>query len=101
VGDQSDVEASTFMRSVSWLGRPSKPDLWLIEQLFLRDRRETDIATQIGITQQAISKRKWIILLRLRRYMAGTLSQQRDVFSPHIDSGNPTLAKPDALTAKK
>jgi hypothetical protein len=49
------------------LARLSKPDLWLIEQLFLRDRTETDIAAQIGITQPAISKRKRAIVMQLRR----------------------------------
>jgi DNA-directed RNA polymerase specialized sigma24 family protein len=56
-----------------WLGhalaRLSKPDLWLIEQLFLRDRTEANIATQIGISQPAISKRKRAIVMRLRRYI--------------------------------
>jgi hypothetical protein len=65
------------------LERLSKSDLWLIEQLFLKDRTEEDIATQIGITQQAVSKRKWMILLRLRRYTAGTLiSTERYFFGP-------------------
>jgi hypothetical protein len=44
------------------LARLSRSDLWIIEQLFLRDRTEADIATQIGITQQAISKRKHAIV---------------------------------------
>jgi hypothetical protein len=51
------------------LARLSKSDLWLIEQLFLKDRTEADIATQIGITQQAISKRKRTIVMQLRRYI--------------------------------
>ena len=62
--------------------RLSKLDLWLMEQLFLRDRTEANIATQIGITQQAVNKRKWMLLLRLRRYIAETSSEQRGVFSP-------------------
>jgi len=68
------------------LARLSKPDLWLIEQLFLRDRTEADIATQIGITQQAVNKRKWMILLRLRRCMSGT-SRHGGVFSPTSTAG--------------
>jgi DNA-directed RNA polymerase specialized sigma24 family protein len=56
------------------LARLPSSDLWLVEQLFLRDRTEADIATQIGITQQAVSKRKQLILLRLRRYMTRTSS---------------------------
>jgi hypothetical protein len=54
------------------LARLSKPDLWLLEQLFLRDRTEADVATQIGITQPAISKRKRAIVMRLRRYIDRT-----------------------------
>ena len=50
----------------------SKSDLWLVEELFLRDRTESDIATQIGITQQAISKRKRAIVMQLRRYIDRT-----------------------------
>jgi DNA-directed RNA polymerase specialized sigma subunit len=56
----------------SALAQLSKPDLWLIEQLFLRDRRERDIATQIGITQPAVSKRKRAIIMQLKRYIDRT-----------------------------
>jgi hypothetical protein len=54
------------------LARLSKSDLWLVGQLFLRDRTEADIATQIGITQQAINKRKRAIVMQLRRYIDRT-----------------------------
>ena len=54
------------------LARLSKPDLWLIEQLFLRDRTESNIATQTGITQQAVNKRKRVIVMQLRRYIDRT-----------------------------
>jgi hypothetical protein len=54
------------------LARFSKLDLWLIEQLFLRDRTEADVAAQIGITQPAISKRKRAIVMQLRRYIDRT-----------------------------
>ena len=64
------------------LARLSKPDLWLIEELFLRDRTEANIATQTGITQQAVNKRKWMLLLRLRQYMTDLPSEQRGVLSP-------------------
>jgi RNA polymerase sigma factor (sigma-70 family) len=69
-----DSFASAVIRD--WLGpalaRLPKPDLWLIEQLFLRDRTETDIAAQIGITQPAISKRKRSIVMQLRQYIDRT-----------------------------
>jgi DNA-directed RNA polymerase specialized sigma subunit len=54
------------------LARLSKSDRWLVEQLFLKDRTEVDIATQIGITQQAISKRKRAMVMQLRRYIDRT-----------------------------
>jgi DNA-directed RNA polymerase specialized sigma subunit len=54
------------------LARLSEPDLWLIEQLFLRDRTEANIATQIGINQPAISKRKRAIVMQLSRYVDRT-----------------------------
>ena len=57
------------------LARLSKSELWLIGQLFLKDRTEAEIATQIGITQQAVNKRKSMILLRLRGYMTKTSSR--------------------------
>lgn len=44
----------------------STPDLWLIVQLFWRDRTEADIATEIGITQQAVNKRKRAIVMQLK-----------------------------------
>ena len=53
----------------------SKSDLWLVEQLFVRGRTEATIATEAGITQQAVNKRKSMILLRLRGYMTGTSSR--------------------------
>ena len=52
--------------------RLSKLDLWLMEQLFLRDRTEADVAAQIGITQPAISKRKRAVAIQLRRYIDRT-----------------------------
>jgi len=57
------------------LARLTKSDLWLVEQLFLRGRTEATIATETGITQQAVNKRKSMILLRLRGYMTETSSQ--------------------------
>jgi hypothetical protein len=52
------------------LTRLSKADRWLVGQLFFSDRTEADIATEIGITQQAISKRKRAIVMQLKRYIA-------------------------------
>ena len=75
--DAKDFDTRTLDSTASavfdaWPGdaiaRLSKPDLWLIKELFVRDRSEADIATQIGITQQAVNKRKRMILFRLRRH---------------------------------
>jgi DNA-directed RNA polymerase specialized sigma subunit len=77
--DSSDsrlLDSTTTEVFNDWPGSPlarlSKPDLWLVEQLFLRDRTEADIAIQIGITQPAISKRKRAIVMQLRRYIDRT-----------------------------
>jgi hypothetical protein len=79
--DSSILNSTTSAVFDDWskhaLARLSKPDLWLVEELFLRDRTEAEVATQIGITQQAVSKRKSIILFRLRQYMVGTSSRHR------------------------
>jgi DNA-directed RNA polymerase specialized sigma subunit len=40
----------------------------------LRDRTEADIATEIGITQQGISKRKRAIVMQLRRLHRSNLT---------------------------
>jgi hypothetical protein len=76
------------------LARLTKSDLWLVEQLFWRGRTEATIATETGITQQAVNKRKWMILLRLRRDMVGTSSRHRSVFLPQ------RLAQPDMAVKK-
>jgi DNA-directed RNA polymerase specialized sigma24 family protein len=59
----------------SALATLTKSDRWLVEELFLRGRTEATIATEAGITQQAVNKRKSMILLRLRGYMTGTSSR--------------------------
>ena len=59
----------------SALATLTKSDRWLVEELFLRGRTEATIATAAGITQQAVNKRKSMILLRLRGYMTGTSSR--------------------------
>jgi hypothetical protein len=74
--ESSDSRRLVFAASAAFdacprhaLARLSQSDLWLVGQLFLRDRTEADIAAQIGITQQAISKRKRSIVKQLRRYI--------------------------------
>jgi hypothetical protein len=82
------------------LARLSKRDLWLLEQLFLRGSNEADIATQIGITQQAVNKRKWRIVHRLHQYMVGVSSPHRGVVSARNGSGKPRVSKPDTSSKK-
>lgn len=57
--------------------RLSRHDLWLLEQMFWEDRTESDIAEQVGISQQAISKRKNVILRELRRRIGAVPSPVR------------------------
>lgn len=49
----------------------SESDRWLVERLFLLERTEAEVADLLGITQQAVSKRKQAILQRLHRYVSG------------------------------
>lgn len=44
-------------------------DLWLIEQLFFEQRTEADMARSLGISQQAVSKRKHSTIAFLRRLL--------------------------------
>jgi RNA polymerase sigma factor (sigma-70 family) len=44
-----------------------KPDRDLIRNLFWEGQTEAEIAAQLKVTQQAISKRKAVILKRLRK----------------------------------
>ena len=49
-----------------------EPDRNLIECLFWEDRTEREIAGRLGITQQAVSKRKHRILDELRETLTQT-----------------------------
>jgi DNA-directed RNA polymerase specialized sigma24 family protein len=51
------------------LTRLSKTDRWLLEEFFWKGRTEANIARDMGISQQAISKRKRAILRDLRRQL--------------------------------
>jgi DNA-directed RNA polymerase specialized sigma subunit len=54
------------------LDRLPESDRWLIRQLFMNDRTEADIAEEMGISQQAINKRKRAILAHMRREITNT-----------------------------
>ena len=62
------------------LDRLTESDLWLVKQLFLRDRSEADIAREIGISQQAINKRKRTIIKRIRRKITKNLKPSKSYF---------------------
>ena len=51
------------------LARLSPTDKWLIEQLFWEGRTEAEVAEALGISQQAVSKRKRSILQGLRCWL--------------------------------
>jgi len=44
-------------------------DRWLIRQMFVAQRTELDLARQLGVSQQAVSRRKAALRLRLRVLM--------------------------------
>jgi DNA-directed RNA polymerase specialized sigma24 family protein len=48
------------------LERLSTLDQWVIEQLFWRERTESQLGLDLGVSHQAVSKRKLAILRRLR-----------------------------------
>jgi RNA polymerase sigma factor (sigma-70 family) len=51
------------------LARLSAPDRWLIVRLFWEGRTEAEIAAALGISHQAVSKRKRAVLQELRVWL--------------------------------
>jgi DNA-directed RNA polymerase specialized sigma24 family protein len=49
------------------LGRMAERDIWLIEGLFWEGKSEAELAESLGISQQAVNKRKRTIFRDLRR----------------------------------
>jgi DNA-directed RNA polymerase specialized sigma24 family protein len=82
----------------SALATLTKSERWLIEQLFLRGRTEATIATEAGITQQAVNKRKSMILLRLRGYMTESILHTDTSFRSHRPRETPRLAERGPIT---
>jgi RNA polymerase sigma factor (sigma-70 family) len=68
-GVVADHEAERLRRSMAGL---PEADRRLIEQLFWEDRTETQVAGRLGISQQAVNKRKRKVLLELRRSLEQT-----------------------------
>lgn len=48
----------------------AEQDRWMLEQAFWHDRTEADIARQLGVSQQAVSKRKLALLRSLRVHLS-------------------------------
>jgi RNA polymerase sigma factor (sigma-70 family) len=58
------------------LTRLSETDRRLLQRLFWEGHTETEVASGLGISQQAVSKRKRKILTELRRCLIGTEAHQ-------------------------
>jgi DNA-directed RNA polymerase specialized sigma24 family protein len=56
------------------LTRLAEPDRWLIERLFWHGKTESDVASELGISQPAVNRRKRAIIHDLRRAL-GTLDE--------------------------
>lgn len=52
------------------LAKLTDADRWLIDRLFWHRETETEVAHKLGVSQQAISKRKLAILRQLRHLLA-------------------------------
>jgi DNA-directed RNA polymerase specialized sigma24 family protein len=61
------LEDEAKARVLLGVTRLRDPDRRLLECLFWEGRSEEEIAEPLGITKQAVNKRKWRILLALRR----------------------------------
>jgi hypothetical protein len=48
------------------LAQVSETDRWLLEQLFWAERSEAAVAQELGVSQQAVSKRRAAVLRKLR-----------------------------------
>lgn len=62
--------ADDSVELLSALNRLSDADRWLVEQLFWKRVREADVAETLKISQQAVNRRKQLILLDLRKILA-------------------------------
>jgi RNA polymerase sigma factor (sigma-70 family) len=68
-----EQEEELLKRSMT---RLSETDRRLLQRLFWEGHTETEVASGLGITQQAVSKRKRKILTELRRCLNGTEEPQ-------------------------
>lgn len=48
-------------------------DRWLLEQSFWQHRTEAELASELGISQQAVSRRKHVLLASLKNSFSGEL----------------------------
>jgi hypothetical protein len=47
----------------------------LIEELYLNERTEAELAHELGVSQRAVNKRKHVALARIRQSLDGTGAQ--------------------------
>jgi DNA-directed RNA polymerase specialized sigma24 family protein len=67
---ESRVEPGpAFQSLLDTLGSLSEPNHWLIMQIFWEGKTEVKIAEILGISHQAVSKRKRAVLQKLRMYL--------------------------------
>lgn len=71
-GGLVEEESSIFMKiDLSWaLERLAAADRWLIQCLYFEGKSGAEVALGLGITQQAVSKRKVQVLQRLRQILS-------------------------------
>lgn len=48
----------------------TSPQRWLVQEIFWRERTESAVASDLGLSQRAVSKRKQAVLIALRRWLA-------------------------------
>jgi RNA polymerase sigma factor (sigma-70 family) len=70
VGAEARTASSQELRDI--LDLLSAPDRRLIEQLFWEGLTESDVARQEGVSQQAVSKQKRVVLHKLRGLIGGS-----------------------------
>ncbi len=72
-------EHQDLVRAVNQL---KELDRWILKQLFWEERREEDVAEELGVSQPAVSKRKRTILGKLRRLLTSSESESAACWTP-------------------
>lgn len=69
-GTESGREPELSIELRSALEKLHEPERWLIDQLYFVGRTESEIASGLGISQPAVSKRKYAALRHLRSHFS-------------------------------